>query len=176
MLQVVLGDRPIEITLERAWEALTWRRKLELCWALLGPGWGKDVDLTPDFIESLKSDDVLSSFVKELGQTFPELLGPLVHERDLYLAWSMKRSKAVNGTQRVVGVVGRGHLRGIVYAMHHDSGSLRFADLVGGKNTREYKQKQKVAAVGRLVFEILLGLGLYAAWENANAISQAVGL
>jgi pheromone shutdown protein TraB len=27
---LVLGDRPIEITLSRAWEALTWRRRLQL--------------------------------------------------------------------------------------------------------------------------------------------------
>lgn len=48
----------------------------------------------------------------------------------MYLAWSLKRSKAVNGTQRVVGVVGRGHLRGIVWGMTRDSGQLRFTDLV----------------------------------------------
>jgi hypothetical protein len=34
-----------------------------------------------------------------------------VAERDLYLAWSLKRSKAVNGTSRVVGVIGKGHLQ-----------------------------------------------------------------
>ena len=36
-----------------------------------------------------------------------QLLGPLIHERDVYLAWSLKRSKAVNGCQRVVGVMVR---------------------------------------------------------------------
>jgi pheromone shutdown protein TraB len=168
---VVLGDRPIEITLERAWEALSWRRRLDLCAALLGPGPGGPgaAPLTAEFVESLKSDDVLSSFARQLGEQYPELLGPLVHERDLYLAWSLKRSKAVNGTRRVVGVVGRGHLRGIVHALHHDSGSLRFTDLVGGKNTHEYKQRQKVQAAGRLVLELLLGLGLYGAWAHGSA-------
>jgi len=29
--QLVLGDRPIEITLERAWSALPWRSRLMLC-------------------------------------------------------------------------------------------------------------------------------------------------
>jgi pheromone shutdown protein TraB len=33
--QLVLGDRPIEITLERAWEAMSWKRKLQLCCELL---------------------------------------------------------------------------------------------------------------------------------------------
>lgn len=49
-------------------------------------------------------------------------MGPLISERDLYLAWSLKRSKAVNGARRVVGVVGKGHLRGVCYALTHDAG------------------------------------------------------
>lgn len=44
-----------------------------------------------------------------------------MHERDLYLAWSLKRSKAVNGARAVVGVVGKGHLRGVCYALTHDA-------------------------------------------------------
>eukprot|EP00879_Flechtneria_rotunda_P028776 GHRR01030996.1.p2 GENE.GHRR01030996.1~~GHRR01030996.1.p2 ORF type:complete len:125 (+),score=38.95 GHRR01030996.1:262-636(+) len=32
---LVLGDRPIEITLERAWAALTWQRRLKLLHLLL---------------------------------------------------------------------------------------------------------------------------------------------
>ena len=57
-----------------------------------------------------------------------QLVAPLLHERDLYLAWSLKRSKAVQGTERVVGVVGRGHMRGVLYALTHPSASqgLRF--------------------------------------------------
>jgi pheromone shutdown protein TraB len=36
--QIVLGDRPIEITLERAWDALPLRRRLQLCWELVLAG------------------------------------------------------------------------------------------------------------------------------------------
>ena len=49
-------------------------------------------------------------------------MGPLISERDLYLAWSLKRSKAVAGARCVVGVVGRGHLRGVVHALTTDEG------------------------------------------------------
>ena len=28
--QLVLGDRPIEVSLQRAWDALSWRRRLRL--------------------------------------------------------------------------------------------------------------------------------------------------
>ncbi len=72
-------------------------------------------ELNEATLERLKSDDAVSAFFAQLGEQYPQLLAPLVHERDLYLAWSMKRSKAVNGTKRVVGVVGKVscHLGGI---------------------------------------------------------------
>lgn len=85
-------------------------------------------------------------------------------ERDLYLAWSMKRSKAVNGSRAVVGVVGKGHLRGLVYALKHDQGSLRFADLVGGKNRKKSKAEAAAALGRRVLVEVAIGAGLYAAW------------
>lgn len=50
------------------------------------------------------------------------LPGPLIDERDLYLAWTLKRSRAVCGQRRVVGVVGRGHLSGVMRAIAADRG------------------------------------------------------
>lgn len=35
---LVLGDRPIEITLSRAWEALSWQRRLQLLGDLVSAG------------------------------------------------------------------------------------------------------------------------------------------
>ena len=35
---LVLGDRPIELTLSRAWEALSWGRRLQLLGDLLAAG------------------------------------------------------------------------------------------------------------------------------------------
>ena len=78
------------------------------------------------------------------------MVSALLHERDLYLAWSLKRSKAVNGTRFVVGVVGAGHVRGIVYAARHYKGDLRFRDLVGGLN-RKRTASEKAAGIGRAV-------------------------
>lgn len=37
----------------------------------------------------------------------PQVIAPLIHERDAYLAWALKRSKAVNGNARIVGVVSK---------------------------------------------------------------------
>eukprot|EP00271_Cylindrocystis_brebissonii_P014514 TRINITY_DN35881_c0_g1_i1.p1 TRINITY_DN35881_c0_g1~~TRINITY_DN35881_c0_g1_i1.p1 ORF type:complete len:469 (+),score=64.02 TRINITY_DN35881_c0_g1_i1:152-1558(+) len=129
--QIVLGDRPIEITLQRAWQVLSWREKTRLGVVLVQGATSRQLELGEEVVEALKQDDVLSSMFAKLGEEFPSLLLPLIHERDVYLAWSLKRSKAVNGCQRVVGVIGRGHFRGVVYSLLYDQERLRFRDLVG---------------------------------------------
>lgn len=120
-------------------------------------------------VESLRSDDAISGLFNALSDRYPELVAPLITERDLYLSWSLKRSKAVNGTRAVVGCVGKGHLRGIVYALKHDDGNLRFKDLVGGKNNRQNRRAAAAAAARRLLLELVLGAAVYAVWVAATA-------
>lgn len=95
-----------------------------------------------------------------------QLVGPLLHERDMYLAWSLKRSKAVNGTRCAVGIVGKGHVRGVLYHLTHPcaSAGLRFRDLVGSKNVRAEQRRERRAAAVRLALEVALAGGTYAAW------------
>lgn len=167
--QVVLGDRPIEITLKRAWTALDWQSRFTLARDLSAgvsatrDAGGMGLGMTQEAVERLKDDDMISTLFEQLSARFPQVMSPLVHERDLYLAWSLKRSKAVNGTSRVVGVVGKGHLRGIVWALQHDSGYLRFRDLVG-KRGEEGRKEARTKLAQRVVFEVVLAACLYAAW------------
>ncbi|KAF4371302.1 hypothetical protein F8388_023462 [Cannabis sativa] len=117
--QIVLGDRPIEITLERAWNSLTWTEKLGLVTSVVLSG-GNQVQMTARF-----------QLYEKLSFSYPNLLQPLIHERDTYLAWSLKRSKAVNKSKSVVGVIGKGHMNGVIYALVSDQGNLRFRDVAG---------------------------------------------
>jgi len=68
-------------------------------------------------------------FLKRITQVASAVL----HERDLYLAWSCKRSKAVDGCQRVVAIIGRGHLPGVVYHLLQDSSNLRSDSQIGDR-------------------------------------------
>lgn len=88
-------------------------------------------------------------------------MAPCIHERDLYLAWSLKRSKAVDGCKVVVGVVGKGHLRGITYAMLNTSASngLRFRDLVGDRPDPKKKLQ-------KFVIETAVLTTAYIAWTT----------
>ena len=90
----------------------------------------------------------------------------LIHERDLYLAWSMKRSKAVNGCRTVVGVIGKGHLPGVVYHLLQDSHNLRFRDLAGTKRRSRPERQQLVPRwIAVLAGNIAFMYGVQALWQ-----------
>ncbi|KAL0824796.1 hypothetical protein Bca101_048473 [Brassica carinata] len=130
--QLVLGDRPIEITLQRAWDSLKWGEKINLVMGVTRAITSSS-SISAAEIKEQETDESNGSLqlYERLSFSYPSLLQPLIHERDTYLAWSLKRSKAVNGCKTVVGVIGKGHMNGVIYALVSDSGDLRFRDLVG---------------------------------------------
>ncbi|OAO92366.1 hypothetical protein AXX17_AT5G50900 [Arabidopsis thaliana] len=114
---------------------------------------------------------------ERLSFSYPALLMPLIHERDTYLAWSLKRSKAVNGCKTVVGVIGKGHMNGVIYALVSDSGDLRFRDLVGrgdsyngGTGTTSNGWIQKV--LKSLVRDTIIGFLLWELYEQYLMMNQ----
>ena len=67
------GDRPIEITLQRAWQALTWRQRLRLLGLLLRSGSVDTSELNAQAVEALKDDDIITSVVAEYSEKFPQV-------------------------------------------------------------------------------------------------------
>jgi hypothetical protein len=66
-------------------------------------------------------------------------------------------------------------MRGIVHALKHDNGSLRFKDLVGGKNNGQSRRAEAAAAARLLLLELLLGAAAHAAWVAFTTGSGAGG-
>ncbi|KAL6131974.1 hypothetical protein ACLB2K_070346 [Fragaria x ananassa] len=168
--QIVLGDRPIEITLERAWNSLTWTEKLSLVTSVFR-GITSSSDMSQMSLKESSTSDSTFQLYEQLSSSYPSLLQPLIHERDTYLAWSLKRSKAVNKSKRVVGVIGKGHMNGVIYALLADSGDLRFRDLVGGQ--RPSWSSNDAASNGwvvkllkDLVRDTIIGIVLWAFYEQ----------
>ncbi|CAO2190421.1 unnamed protein product [Urochloa humidicola] len=158
--QLVLGDRPIEITLERAWKSLSWDQKTNLVISLF-----HGITSTTDTADGKTAVSPYELYEK-LSTSYPSLLQPLIHERDMFLAWSLKRSKAVNKSKTVVGVVGKGHMNGIVYALISDQGDLRFRDLVG----RESSDTWAGSLIKGLIRDTIIGLVLWALYEQLQAL------
>ncbi|KAG9159687.1 hypothetical protein Leryth_017394 [Lithospermum erythrorhizon] len=80
-----------------------------------------------------------------------------------YLAWSLKRSKAVNNCKKVVGVIGKGHMNGVIYALMADQGDLRFRDLAGYKPAGSSWVR---SIVKDLVRDTVIGILLWQIYEQ----------
>ncbi|XP_007038585.2 PREDICTED: traB domain-containing protein isoform X1 [Theobroma cacao] len=167
--QIVLGDRPIEITLERAWNSLKWSEKFSLVLSVVHGITSPSLDISRNDFKEQNSENDTFQLYEQLSFSYPSLLQPLIHERDTYIAWSLKRSKAVNNCKTVVGVIGKGHMNGVIYALVSDQGNLRFRDLAG-KNPSEAESNGWVEGHLRsLARDTLIGIGLWALYEQIKA-------
>ncbi|KAK7343662.1 hypothetical protein VNO77_12578 [Canavalia gladiata] len=166
--QIVLGDRPIEITLQRAWKAMKWSEKLSLVISVVRVI-ASSSNIATKKLKEASSDDGTFQLYEQLSFSYPSLLAPLLHERDTYLAWSLKRSKAVNNSKKVVGVIGKGHMNGVIYALVSDTGNLKFRDLVG-KNSYDGDSNGWIdGLIKSLVRDTVIGILLWALYEFINS-------
>jgi pheromone shutdown-related protein TraB len=118
--RVILGDRPVEVTLKRTWAALsTWERIKFVVHLLMASG----LDITEEEIEKLRNldQDILTHMLLQLQTEFPSLSRTLVLERDLFMTAQLRR---IQGT-KVVAVVGKGHIKGIVENWENESIDLK---------------------------------------------------
>lgn len=165
--QIVLGDRPIEITLERAWTSLKWKEKMSLLLSVFG-GITSSADLSTEALKESTSDDSTFQLYEKLSFSYPSLLQPLLHERDTFLAWSLKRSKAVNSCKQVVGIIGKGHMNGVIYSLVSDQGNLRFRDLAG-KSPSGGLSGWVTTIFGNLVRDTIIGVLLWLLYEQLTS-------
>jgi len=108
--KLVLGDRPVQITLKRMWASLSPWEKVKLIFGLIRASF---VGITAEEIEAMKNSDMLTAMMKELADEFPGIVGPLVDERDQFLSYIISRARNPEGPPVVVAVVGMAHMEGI---------------------------------------------------------------
>lgn len=122
MLQ--MGDRPINVTLQRAMNGLSWWQSAKIVWKLMM----SNEKITAAEVEQCKEKDWLDELMLEMGNEYPGFREVFVRERDLFLSHSL-HSAAINPLEyrdaitglplksgrpyTVVGVVGIGHCAGI---------------------------------------------------------------
>ena len=135
-LHLVLGDRPLYITLTRAWESLGVWGKTKLLFGLLLSTFQKpNPEELKAWMQSILQDDsgdLLSKSIAELAEHFPTLEQVIIKERDAYMACKLyqlsrqlmmqqqqqQQSRDISqpeGTRRptIVAIVGAGHVEGI---------------------------------------------------------------
>lgn len=119
-VHLILGDRPLHLTLIRAWESLRWWPKVKvmagLIWSCIRKPNKKEIQEWLDKVMREETDILTESF-EELQRQFPTLYETIIHERDAWL--SAKLVQACRALSRqssqctLVAIVGAGHVPGI---------------------------------------------------------------
>ncbi|MDE7140786.1 MAG: TraB/GumN family protein [Treponemataceae bacterium] len=107
-IKTVMVDRPIQVTLRRAWARNSLWGKCKLLAALLTSAFEKET-VDSEQIENLKNRSEMDSMMSELSEYMPKVKEVLIDERDRYLAAHIWNAE---GT-RVAAVLGAGHLPGV---------------------------------------------------------------
>ncbi|MBI5553577.1 MAG: TraB/GumN family protein [Candidatus Diapherotrites archaeon] len=120
-LSVVLLDRDVRVTMQRAMQNTGFIEKLRLLVFLLEGLFGKTEEISAQTVERLKETDVLNDLLAKLGSSFPSLKSVLVDERDAFIA---RRIQEFRG-RKLVAVLGKGHLNGVKSLLEKEVPALR---------------------------------------------------
>ncbi len=109
-LGVLLIDRDIGVTLKRTAHNLNWWKRWTLFSGLVVSLLSRE-QVTAEEIEQLKQGDVLETTFAEFAEDRADLFEPLIAERDQYMAAQLLQKST--DYQRVLVVIGAGHLQGL---------------------------------------------------------------
>ncbi|XP_047506942.1 traB domain-containing protein-like isoform X3 [Pieris napi] len=150
---VQLGDRAIDITLHRAIASLSWGQTFRFIWHLLT--YNQSISL--EEVEKCKQKKMLEDMLEEMSDEFPALKRVFVVERDMYLCHSLQVAALQIRREpcRIVGVVGIGHMAGIV----EHWGKITSEDIAPlliipppSLSTRVLRVTVRAACVGALIY------------------------
>lgn len=128
---IILGDRPVRLTLLRAWESLSAFGKLKLVLALLWSSIRQPSEKElQEWMDSILNDrtgenDLMTKAMEEMGKAFPTLKRVIIEERDEFMVAKLRQTAEMlmqsydlgenNHNEMVmVAVVGAGHCSGIL--------------------------------------------------------------
>lgn len=177
-IPIELCDREVRITLRRAWNSMSFWQKMKFLFGGIGGLFDKQ-ELTEEKLAELRSKDVLSEMMEELGKVLPVLKKVLIDERDVYISEKMKRSKG----RKVVSVVGAGHVNGILNSLNNnDEVNLEKIEIIPKASpTAKIIAWSIPAIIVGSIFYIGLNQGISEAGDNAifwflaNSIPSAIG-
>lgn len=119
-----LGDRPINITLQRALHGLSMWQTIKVLWRLIT----SNEKFSKEDVEQSKQKDFLEEVMQEMADEYPAFRNVFVLERDLYLCHSLQVAAMpqAHPNERprpvtVVGIVGIGHCSGITQLWNTDN-------------------------------------------------------
>lgn len=114
-IDILVVDRPIEITLKRIWGSLRLGSKLKMMMQLT-QGIFEVEEIDDQMIEEIKQSAQLEDMMEMFAKSFPEIKKRLIDERDIYLSQKIKHTPG----KKILAVVGAGHVQGILGQIQKD--------------------------------------------------------
>ncbi|EOA37749.1 hypothetical protein CARUB_v10012564mg [Capsella rubella] len=110
--KVILGDRPVQITLKRTWAKMPLWHKVKFLYSILFQAvFLPSSEELEKMLKDMDNVDMVTLVIQEMSKEFPTLMDTIVHERDQYMASSLLRVASEHSS--VVAVIGKGHINGI---------------------------------------------------------------
>ncbi|KAK7827280.1 trab domain-containing protein [Quercus suber] len=156
---VILGDRPVQITIRRTWAKMPLWHKIKLLYSLLFQAvfLPSPEDLNK-MLKEMDDVDVLTLVIQEMSKEFPTLMETLVHERDRYMSSTLLKIASEHSS--VVAVVGKGHLQGI---KKHWMQPVVVKDLMGIPSPKPAAAVKILKSLGVAVAGVAIVSGIYLA-------------
>lgn len=153
-IPIALADRDIRITLSRFVSGMTLFEKVKLLVALAGAVTGKGGGEEIDIDELSQNKDLIEAAIEEFGRFSPGGAKALIAERDAYLTHSLLNLSRNN--EKVLGVVGAGHVKGIRKYMENPSSLPEMASLVQKPKSFPWGKLLGAAFIALFAFLIIL--------------------
>lgn len=118
-LPLQLIDRDLATTLKRSFRAVPWYKRMLLATGLVLSSVSSE-EIDEEQIEKLKQGDILEATFTEFAAQSPELYTALIAERDRFMAARLRLENSANAGQRILVVIGAGHLQGLAKCLSAD--------------------------------------------------------
>ena len=178
----IMVDRPVAVTLRRAWAKNSFMGKCKLLSLLVATAFSKE-EVSEAEIENLKQSSEMDTMMQEISAYLPAVKEVLIDERDFYLAskiWSCPQ-------KNILAVLGAGHLPGVSLHLGKFSSGEEVPDTSSIEKVPEKTAGAKAAAwiipvlilgliaAGFVVGGIEKGADLVGSWVLWNGILAAAG-
>ena len=171
--ELVLIDRPINITFKRVWQSLTFKEKLNMLSGIIEMIFDKE-EISEEDINNLKDQNELDVALEEISKELPNVKKTLVDERDMYLAESIKGAKGNN----VMVIIGAAHAKGIKKYLNEDINIEELKSLKKGKPSL-IKWIIPLLIIGMIAFTLITnkatGIEQIKSWILINGTLSAIG-
>lgn len=119
-LDLLVIDRDVGVTLRRVYRSLGFFDRMAILTGLVSSLFARE-EITEEDIEQLKQGDLLESTFAEFASQSERLFHGLISERDEYMAASLREHAEQTSDDRVLAVIGAGHLKGTAAALREQT-------------------------------------------------------